>query len=537
LRRGPDGHLRRPAAPVAGDRPPTRTGPVATSPGSCRYEIVVPTIGRPSLVELLDAIDRRDPNLGQVTVVDDRRDRHPPLPVPPAGDGLAPVRVIAGHGAGPAAARNIGWRAAAEPWVVFLDDDTVPGPGWGADLSCDLERAGVDVAGVQANIEVPLPTSRRATDWERNVAGLERARWATADLAYRRCALASVGGFDDRFPRAYREDADLALRLVEAGWRLEVGRRRTVHPVRPSDRWASVRAQAGNADDVTMLVLHGRGWRARAGVPAGSRRSHLLTTALAVLAPALLVSGRRRLAAASAAGWCVRTVQLAVRRVRPGPRTASEVVTMAVTSPVLPLAASVHWVRGWLGIASLLRRPGPGGGAVPYPEVVLFDRDGTLIHDVPYNGDPALVAPTPTARRSVERLRDRGVRVAMVTNQSGVARGLLDRDAVEAVNERVVELLGPFDRIEICVHGPDDGCGCRKPAPGMITAVADALGADPSRCVVIGDIGADLEAARAAGARGILVPNGATLASEVTSAGEVAGTLEEAVDRLIGTAP
>ena len=79
------------------------------------------------------------------------------------------------------------------------------------------------MAGSQGRLRVPLPAARPPTDWERNVAALEGARWATADLAYRRAVLAEVGGFDERFRRAYREDADLALRVVRAGYRIEQG--------------------------------------------------------------------------------------------------------------------------------------------------------------------------------------------------------------------------------------------------------------------------------------------------------------------------
>ena len=69
------------------------------------------------------------------------------------------------------------------------------------------------MAATQGRFEVPLPGDRRPTDWERSTGGPGAARWATADMAYRREALAAVGGFDERFPRAYREDADLALRV------------------------------------------------------------------------------------------------------------------------------------------------------------------------------------------------------------------------------------------------------------------------------------------------------------------------------------
>src|SRR5437764_878650 len=110
----------------------------------------------------------------------------------------------------------------------------------------------------------------------------------------------------------------------------------------------------------------------------------------------------------------------------------------------------------------------------PWPpaRAVLFDRDGTLIRDVPYNGDPALVEPMPGAAAAVAAARRRGLRIGMITNQSGIARGLVSRAGAEAVNARVAALLGPFDVVQMCPHGPMDGCVCRKPAPGMVLAAA-----------------------------------------------------------------
>jgi histidinol-phosphate phosphatase family protein len=102
------------------------------------------------------------------------------------------------------------------------------------------------------------------------------------------------------------------------------------------------------------------------------------------------------------------------------------------------------------------------------------------------------------------------------------------------VNRRVEELLGPFDWWAVCTHHPEARCACRKPAPGLVEQAADALGADPARCVVIGDIGADVEAARAAGARAILIPNERTLHEEVAAAPVVASTLTAAVDLVLG---
>jgi len=101
---------------------------------------------------------------------------------------------------------------------------------------------------------------------------------------------------------------------------------------------------------------------------------------------------------------------------------------------------------------------------------------------------------------------------------------------------RLDELLGPFDTVQVCPHGPDDGCTCRKPAPGMVKAACTELDVDPARCVVVGDIGADVEAAVAAGAAAILVPTPVTRAEEVAGADEVAPDLLTAVERALAPA-
>ncbi|HWC09587.1 MAG TPA: glycosyltransferase, partial [Acidimicrobiales bacterium] len=258
-------------------------------------DIVVPTVGRPSLATLLAALRW---SRGRVLVVDDRPHPDGDLPGVDGHD----VEVLRGRAAGPAAARNMGWRAATAPWVVFLDDDVVPGPGWAGWLAADLAAASADVAGIQGRLQVPLPADRPPTDWERNVAGLATARWATADMAYRRQPLAGVGGFDERFPRAFREDADLALRLRAEGWRLVRGERTTTHPVRPAGPGTSGRLQAGNADDALMRALHGRHWHEAAGAPRGRIGRHLATTVAGLAAVGGVAACRRGLAPAGLAG-------------------------------------------------------------------------------------------------------------------------------------------------------------------------------------------------------------------------------------------
>jgi HAD superfamily hydrolase (TIGR01662 family) len=478
------------------------------------YTVVIPTIGRPSLAELLGRLGRT----AAVIVVDDGREQRLQLP-----DTDVPVRVLRSGGRGPAAARNVGWRAADTEWVAFLDDDVLPGSDWATQVDQDLRGLGPDIGASQGRIEVPLPQDRRPTDFERGTAGLATARWITADMAYRRAALHRVGGFDERFGRAYREDADLALRVIAAGYRIVQGQRRTLHPVRPSSPLASVRAQRGNADDVLMRRRHGRDWRQRIGDGPGRLRQHGLTAAAAVIAFGAAARRHPHIAGAAGLLWAGLTSEFAARRILAGPRTASEVGRMVVTSIAIPPVACWHRLAGELRWRAVPR-------ATAVPAAVLFDRDGTLVHDVPYNTDPAAVRPVPGARQALDRLRHIGIPVGVVTNQSGVARGLISPAQLERVNARVSELLGPFQVWSICQHGDTDGCGCRKPAPGLIKDAATQLGVPVDRCVVIGDTGADITSAAAAGARGILVPNDRTLRTEVQAALEVAPDITIAVE-------
>jgi len=506
-------------------------------------DVVVPSAGRPSLRALLDALGTQSPSFpGRIIVVDDRRGESELLGGAGAVGGR--VHVIRGPNRGPAAARNIGWRASTAEWVAFLDDDVVPDPAWAVRLAADLRAADAGVAGVQGRLRVPLPDDRAPTDWERQVAGLATARWATADLAYRRAVLEAVGGFDERFGRAYREDADLGLRISATGARIVFGTRTAVHPVSPAGPWVSVRRQAGNADDALMVAIHGRGWRATAAAPPGRLRRHVAVAAAGAVALAGGLAGNRRLALGAGGAWLAGTVEFAWARIGPGPRTPREVATMLATSALIPPVAVFHRLAGTAARRRLLAdpdgapTPAPGERSAPWaaPDAVLLDRDGTLIVDVPYNDDPERVVPVAGAREALQRLRAAGVPLGVVSNQSGVARGLVSPEALAAVNARVEELLGPLGPWAVCPHGPDDGCACRKPAPGLVLEAAGRLGVDPSRCAVVGDIGADVEAARAAGARGVLVPNDRTLPEEILAAAEVAPDLGSAVELLLARA-
>lgn len=333
------------------------------------FAVVIPTVGRPSLARTLSALAASgEPRPRRIVLVDDRpHGACAPLPVETPAGLRELVDVVPGPAAGPAAARNTGWRAAPEDWIAFLDDDVVPGPAWTAELAADIAAVDATTAGTQGRITVPLPSDRKPTDWERCTAGLATARWITADMAYRRTALEQVAGFDERFPRAFREDADLALRVMAAGWTLTTGERRTVHPVRPASRWISVRAQAGNADDVLMNRIHGRDWWRRAEAARGRLPRHLAITGTAAAALLGALTGRRRAGALLGAVWLAGVAEFTLARLLPGPRTWDETVTLAVSSALIPPVATGHWMRAIATGLGTRTRPHPVGGARDAP--------------------------------------------------------------------------------------------------------------------------------------------------------------------------
>ena len=153
--------------------------------------------------------------------------------------------------------------------------------------------------------------------------------------------------------------------------------------------------------------------------------------------------------------------------------------------------------------AARLRR----GGFDRHRAALFLDRDGTLVRNVPYNRNPDAVQLEPDALRALGCLCAAGFVPVLVTNQSGVARGLCTAGEVAAVNGRIRALLRAggiaLDAVYVCPHHPDftGACECRKPAPGLLLRAQRELGLDLVHSVLVGDSPADLEAARGAGVR------------------------------------
>jgi D-glycero-D-manno-heptose 1,7-bisphosphate phosphatase len=143
---------------------------------------------------------------------------------------------------------------------------------------------------------------------------------------------------------------------------------------------------------------------------------------------------------------------------------------------------------------------------------VLLDRDGTIIVDKHYLSDPAGVELLPGAAEGLRRMQSLGFGLAVLSNQSGIGRGYFDHGSVEACNRRLAELLAEHgvtvDGFYYCPHGPEEGCSCRKPGPGLMERAARELEFDPGRSWMIGDKCADMGLGRATGAGTILVLTG-----------------------------
>ncbi|KMQ80200.1 D-glycero-D-manno-heptose 1,7-bisphosphate phosphatase [Candidatus Burkholderia pumila] len=143
---------------------------------------------------------------------------------------------------------------------------------------------------------------------------------------------------------------------------------------------------------------------------------------------------------------------------------------------------------------------------------IFIDKDGTLLDDVPYNVDPALMRLAPGAFDALALFATFDAPLFIISNQSGVALGKFPVDALDAVETRLQTLAADadasFEGVYWCPHQASDECDCRKPAPGMILQAAREHDIDLSRSWFVGDILNDVEAAHRAGCRAVLIDNG-----------------------------
>lgn len=146
-------------------------------------------------------------------------------------------------------------------------------------------------------------------------------------------------------------------------------------------------------------------------------------------------------------------------------------------------------------------------------KLIVLDRDGVINEDRPHPiSSLEDWVPIPGSLEAMARLHQAGWHVVVATNQSGIARGLLDLDTLQVIHlhmqEQVHQMGGKIDVVAFCPHSESDGCDCRKPAPGMLYTISERLDVDLSTVVVVGDALRDMQAAMAAAARPIMVRTG-----------------------------
>ena len=243
---------------------------------------------------------------------------------------------------GPAAARNHGILAARGSVIAFTDDDTLPRPNW-LEAGLAAIRHGADA--VAGAVDVPLPAV--PTDYERDAAGLSNAGFVTANCFVRRDLLGAVGGFDERFRCAWREDTDLCFRLRASGAVVRASHAaRVVHPVRPA-RWGVSLAQQRKVMFDALLYKK---------FPDGYRRyvrprppwAYYVAVAAGLCAIVNALAGFWPLALASLVAWFGIGAAFASQRLADTSHSPRHVAEMVVTSFLIPWV-SVYWrTRGAL---------------------------------------------------------------------------------------------------------------------------------------------------------------------------------------------
>jgi GT2 family glycosyltransferase len=309
-----------------------------------QVSVVVPTCGRADLLNrclsALTAQTVRSADM-EIIVVDDGALDATRAAIAGWTGRMAPrgldVVYVANHGPhGPAAARNRGWRAARASIIAFTDDDTLPDHDW---LRNGLLAFSDDVDALWGRTTMPLPD--QPTDYERDASRLATAEFVTANCFCRTSMLDAIGGFDERFRLAWREDSDFHFRLQKQGARIRhAPAALVVHPVRPARWGVSVSQQKKIQFDALLYKKHPLLYRRK--IRATPRWDYYLTVTSLLAASAGVVLGHVPLAAGAAAVWVGMTARMCAARLRNTAKTAAHVIEMAVTSAAIPVLA-VWW--------------------------------------------------------------------------------------------------------------------------------------------------------------------------------------------------
>ncbi|HEX2915915.1 MAG TPA: glycosyltransferase [Chloroflexia bacterium] len=303
--------------------------------------VVVPTCKRPHLLKrCLDALlaQTLDRFLYEIVVADDAgcevtRKIVECLSGQTTGKGPRLSYFAVNERHGPAAARNVGWRAARGEFIAFTDDDCIPDSRW---LQAGLEAFGEDeeILGVSGKVIIPLPPV--PTDYEYNYNGLSQSQFVTASCFYRRRFLEKVGGFDEQFELPWREDSDLFFRLLKLGEGkvVRAPEALVVHPVPPGKWGVSLKQQRRNYYNALLYKKHPEYYRLYLSPVTPWRYYQIM---LALLA-GLLGFWRRQplLALTGLSLWAFLTGRFSLLRLSKTSHEPGHVAEMLITSVLIP---------------------------------------------------------------------------------------------------------------------------------------------------------------------------------------------------------
>ena len=338
-----------------------------------RVSVVVPTFKRPELLSrCLTALSQQDFDLGayEVIIADDAasdetkqlvenrlvaeipekvaqvqgggsrqeslESNSPPLPRS-ASPVFRYIPVTETHG--PAAARNAGWRAAGGEIIAFTDDDCIPDRTW---LKAGVSAFADGVVGVWGRTIVPLPDN--PTDYELNAARLGLSEFVTANCFYRRDAIAAIGGFDERFTAAWREDSDLFFTLLERGGKFAYAPDAVVvHPIRKAPWGVSLSQQRKGMFNALLYKKHPTLYREKLQ-PVTPWHYYYIVAAIAVALWGEF-SGYPYLTLAAIGVWIALTGRFCMQRLHQTSHTPEHIAEMIYTSILIP-PISIVW-RIW----------------------------------------------------------------------------------------------------------------------------------------------------------------------------------------------
>ncbi len=314
-----------------------------------QVSVVIPTYKRHALlIRCLEALDRQTLSAErfEVIVADDAADPETQALIEAHAERspyklvYAPVHSDPPGTHGPAVARNASWRRAAAEVIAFTDDDCVPDPSWLAEGLHVFDDPAC--AAAWGRLEMPIPEV--PTDYERDASGLATAVFVTANCFVRRAVMKTLGGFDERFQVAWREDSDLYFSLLEQGFQVVHARQAlVVHPVRSAPWGISLYQQRKTMFDVLLYEKHLELY-CKHVAPFPRLYLVIITSGLIAALSALVNYSPVSVVAMSI--WFIGTLYFAAQRLRGTSHSLSHICEMLYTSMLLPWLATAYRILG-----------------------------------------------------------------------------------------------------------------------------------------------------------------------------------------------